>query len=366
MNPVHSVLRSLSGPVLLSLAACGIGPVIELSPEQLARFDAAGPIEPRLDEGRLLDAFSHAGPYRIVPGDVLRVDGPEAVMGLAPSQVTGGGSHRARVREDGTIQLPTGEPVKVVGLTVPEAEEAVADAFHPEILIRRPSILAEVEEYRLFKVAVVGAVGKPGVLELRADQLSLFGALAEFGGIQSGMQGGAGGAGGGLLAGSLGAAFIRIRRPGETREEAMALPVEGLTIPISDVELLGGETIEVIPWDTRIFTIMGLTRGTGVYPYPPTANFTLLEAISVAGGVDPIVAPPYATIFRADPSGEVLAATFEIFGAAASGPASRIQVKPGDIIFVAHTPASWTRDLLQRSIRLGIGFFFNPLNPGGD
>ena len=82
--------------------------------------------------------------------------------------------------------------------------------------------------------------------------------------------------------------------------------------------------------------------------------------------MDPIVAPPYATIFRADPSGEVLAATFEIFGAAASGPASRIQVKPGDIIFVAHTPASWTRDLLQRSIRLGIGFFFNPLNPGGD
>lgn len=361
MNSCRTLLRPMSGALLLALASCGIGPDIELTPEQLARFDAAGPIEPRLDADRLLDAFSHAGPYRIVPGDVLRIDGPEAVMRLAPSQVTGEGSHRARVRDDGTIQLPTGEPVKVVGMTVPEAEEAVADAFYPEILIRRPSILAEIEEYRLFKVAVVGAVERPGIVALRADQLSLFGALAEFGGIETRAAQAGGGAGANLTAGSLGASFIRIRRPGEARDEAISLPVEGLTIPVSDVELRGGETIEVIPWGTRIFTIMGLTRGTGVYPYPPTANFTLLEAISVAGGADPVVAPPFATVFRADSNGEVLAATFDIFGRTKSGAASTTRVKPGDIILVSHTPGSWSRDLFQRAFSLNAGFFVSPM-----
>ena len=52
----------------LLLVLCGCGPSIS-SPEQVAKFEKAGPIPSVIDFDRL--AKGKSGPYRVAPGDVL-------------------------------------------------------------------------------------------------------------------------------------------------------------------------------------------------------------------------------------------------------------------------------------------------------
>ena len=69
-----------------------------------------------------------------------------------------------------------------------------------------------------------------------------------------------------------------------------------------------------------------------------------------------IAAPPYATIFRRDALGNIVPGTFDIRGNGLVQ-SSNLTIKPGDVIVVQQTPATWTRTLLVQITRIQIGFF---------
>lgn len=343
----------------LCCSACSIGTTYWPTPKELAVFEKAGPIEPELDEDLFLSGIPKPGPYRVVPGDVLEIRGAGGflVSARGPNDRTGTDIVQVRVQDDGTVSLPLVGNLAVVpargaeggqtGKMLTEVEQAIADALHPKLLAQKPAIVARVLEPARVQVAVFGAVEKAGVVELASNQLSLFGALSAAGGI--------------IKASNLkvGAKIIRIRRASEDLSKSMVLPVKGLNVPFADVALVGGETVEVERWDPELFTVVGLVVKPGAYEYAPGQRINLMQALAIAGGVDRVADPPYATVFRADADGRIIPVTFGISGTELVS-ASGLAIRPGDVIAVEHTPGSWTRSLIATVFRAQLNFLVDP------
>lgn len=345
MTPYRLLMLALLG----FLGSCGgMGTHYWLEGEELRAFEEAGPILPEVDTKAILSGMQNPGPYKVVPGDLLEIKGPRTLsreIGTEPNDPKQG--LYARVDADGNVFLPLLQEVQVQGLTLGEIETRIAKGLYPTFLKQRPSIVVEVVDYRRMRVQIVGAVEKPGIVELRSDEMTLYGALSEAGGILKAVN---------LV---VGARLIRIKRPGEAKSKNTILPVKGLNIPAGDVALVGGETIEVERYEPDTFTAIGLVKKPGAYEYPPEVSYNLMQALAVAGGVDMIADPPYATVFRKDKNGKILAATFGIAGSGMAQ-SSSFEIKPGDVIAVEHTALSWTRALLADVLRINIGFFFDP------
>jgi polysaccharide biosynthesis/export protein len=331
------------------LQSCNLGTHYFLDDQQLAEFEAAGPIVSEIDSDKILSGLSKPGLYRVVVGDLLEIHGPSTLF-LDPSDPATsagpGGGHVTRVDSKGAIVVPMVGTLDAKGKTLAEIEGSIVSAVFPKFVKRRPSIVARVSEYRTERVTVVGAVTTPGVVHLKSDELSLFSALQASGGI--------------LRPGQLvlGAKRIRIRRPGQKGAQGLLLPVKGLSLPVGDVVLKGGETIEVEPYAPDTFTVVGLVTRPGVYTRPPGAKFNLMNALATGGGAELISNPPYATVFRQDATGKILASTFEITGPQIVQ-ALQLSIKRGDVVVVAHTAASWTRALMSQVLRLQVGYVAN-------
>ena len=341
----------LSAVLLLAAVACTTGDFYWPDEDLMRRFEAAGPIQPEFDASQLPVAPMNRGPYRVVASDVLTLSGLAAALPEGtPSPLT------VRVADDGAISLGRLGQLQVAGETLASIERRLADLVHPKYLKFRPTVLVQVAQPRTRRVAVLGNVVSPGYHDLTADNLSLVGALTSAGGILSSGET------------TTGARLIRITRPGEPQQEGavaagepILLPLKGLNIPFTDVALAGGETIEVERWDPAIFSVIGLVQGGGTFEYPRDSQYNLLQALAMAGGADPVSGPPYATIYRKDASGEILAVSFEIRGEEFRQ--AEVLVKPGDIISVQHTAGTWTRETLSQVVRLQLGLIYNPFQP---
>ena len=323
-----SLARLLTPALLLLLPGCIghriIHPVLP-SPEELAVFEAAGPPVETM-ETRELAAMHIGGAYRLVPGDLLSVQLPlEATGALLEEGGEVTDEIKARVDRAGNIKLPQVGDFAVAGKTQPEAEDALAEAYE-EYLGERPNVVVTVTEYRTVNVAVVGAVATPGIHGLRSDRMSVLGAIMAAGGIHS----------------DRGASMIRIVRTDENGSEVQELPVRMDDSPLSDVKLSGGETVFVEPLADRAFAVVGLVKKSGLFPYPQPRQYNLLQVLATAGGVDATAAPRYATIYRKNDQGEVLAATFKLDGLALTS-GSNILIKDGDVVAVEHTEGTWLR-----------------------
>jgi len=135
---------------------------------------------------RLVRAKIGGGPYRVVPGEVLELTMPTILHVVTAEEPEISGKmapYVCRISDAGTITLPVVGEIKVEGKTLSEIESAVIDAYHPEYTVTRPSVFAQVLEYKTAKVSITGAVENPGIYELSSDQTSLVALLMEAGGI---------------------------------------------------------------------------------------------------------------------------------------------------------------------------------------
>lgn len=296
---------------------------------ELAEFEAAGPPVEQVDTDKLV-ALNIGGPYKLVTGDLLALTlpaevYPDAEEGAEPKEL------KSRVDRDGKVRLPLLGDFPVAGLTLAEAEDSIAAAYHdPSLLKERPNVVCTVSDYRTVSVAVMGAVNSPGIHGLRSDRLTVLGALMAAGGIHP----------------ERGASAIRVLRQGEEGGQPEVVPVRSLDIPLQDVTLAGGETIVVEPQSERQFAVVGLVNKVGVFPYPEPRQFNLMQAIATAGGVDATAAPRYATVYRKKDNGEIIGATFRIDGLALQH-GSNILIKDGDVVAIEHTEGSWFRQFVS-------------------
>lgn len=333
--------RRLNGSSpLLSVAfglLCGCSGLEVSTSQQLARFEQAGPYRPKVDTDAFVAARLPAAQYTVAPGDILQFDMPSVMRALSVDAATTSRPHLSRVSSEGKITLPMIGEIDASGQALEEIERAAVEAYHPRYSVYRPAIVATVKEYSQVKVSVRGAVVNPGIHSLASDEKSLVGALMKAGGFLRD-----------------GASAVRILRPGnEGATDPIVLPVEGLNLVFADVALAGGETVEVLGLDPKVFTIVGLVNRQGTYDYPPGAKFSLLEAIGFGGGLDQISSPHYVQIFREDASGEIVSATFDIDGDG-FGQAAAVAIKPGDIVALADTPMTEFRRVVAGLFRGGV------------
>jgi len=345
------------------------------TPEQLAVFEQAAPAAPTVDMDRIRQAQLYTGPYRVVRGDVLEFTMP-ALLGAvtaAQARTAQGQGERdhpylCRVGNAGSITLPAvGEVTEIAGLTLADIEEKVVKAYEDQVVLR-PSVFVRVREYHTAKIYIAGAVEKPGVYSLRADQMTLVSLLTEAGGISE-----------------AGAAMVRILRSpnpetgpntgGEDHsavsEDAPArapepvpgphttivLPVVGMNIPFRDVSLDAGDTVVVEQIEMPLFTVIGLVNKPGNYEYPPTARYNLVQALAFAGGLDLISEPRYATIYRLAPEGSILRIPFQLIQDDEFTEAIYTAIRPGDVVAIEHTPRTRMNAMLRNMVRFNTGLY---------
>ncbi len=308
---------------------------------QLAAFESAGPITPQVDTEQITLARRLSPVYRVIPGDVLEFYMP-AVLNVTAGDIfktpEGLRPYQCRVNQVGKVPLPIVGEIVVDGKSLDEIEALILQAYYPKYVVDPPAIVGRVVEHRTQSVSVVGAVKNPGTYHLRSDEMTLVTALMNAAGI----------------AGS-GAGVIRIYRPGEEENtQEILLPVKETNIPFVDVELVQGDMIEVEPLDPYIFTVIGLVKRPGAFPYPPGARYNVLQALAFGGGLNELADPQFVRVYRQDANSEIIDATFRITGTGITD-ASNVQIKPGDVVAVEQTDRTRTRVMLAQILRFGTG-----------
>jgi len=322
--------------LLALLYGCGsTGPI---SPEQYAAFDRAGPVRPVVDGDKLQRArLPSTSEYAVVTGDVLAVTLPDNLASGAAESLGKGETYSLRVDGEGSISLPLAGKVKTAGKTLDAIEEAVAGAYYPKFTTRRPWVSVRVGEFATSPVTVLGAVKSPGVYSLRADEMSLVVALMKAGGVAA-----------------EGAAVIRIHPRGNGPQEAVVLPVKGLSEPFADAALKAADTVEVEQRPLEEYTVIGLVNKPGIYAYPATARYTLAQAVAAGGGLNLAADPQYAKVYRQAADGSLVSLCFNLRGSGDKA-AAGVVIKPGDVVAVEDTPYTWTRVVLAQVLHLYAG-----------
>jgi protein involved in polysaccharide export with SLBB domain len=347
------------------------------TPYELAAFRATGSIAPAVDMSRIEKAKLKTGPYRVVPGDVLEFTMPALLQAVTAAEVQAFTTRSqaenplmCRVRDDGTITLPAVGPMAVAGLSLAQIEAKVTDAYKSYVVLY-PSVFLRVAEYKTSKAYIAGAVLRPGVYNLRADQMTLSSLLTEAGGITE-----------------VGAAVVRIVRSegskgtspdvvspegigekpalvpvvsasGAPEEKPIVLPVVNTNIPYRDVSLDEGDTVVVEPVQMPVFSVLGLVNRPGNFPYPPTAQYNLTQAIAFAGGLNPVALPHYATIYRLGPNGSVMRAPFRLIKDGKFTEALSTPIRPGDVVAVEETARTRMNQVLRDIFRFNAGIYLS-------
>ena len=147
----------------------------------------------------------------------------------------------------------------------------------------------------------------------------------------------------------------KVSAAGHANSETIILPVKGLNIPFADVALRDGDIVEVERFDPAVFTVLGPVEKPGTFDYPPDIQYNLMQALAFAGGPDLLLDPRYVTIYRQDANGEIVSATFELDRKSLAN-ASKIRIKPGDVISVEMTPETRARMILKEMFYIRVGY----------
>ena len=191
------IYRFIATGLLVSLSVLVFGCGSSLSSaEQMDNFNQAGPLNLETTLGYPAGSKNYAGPYRVIPGDVLEFQMP-AVLRVISSDLpewlrptygrTEAEPYLARVAQDGTITLPIIGQITAAGCTLAQIEASVVDAYYPKYVVTRPMVVCEVKKYqreseRIF--AVVGLVNKSGIFAYPSDvHYNLMEAIAFAGGL---------------------------------------------------------------------------------------------------------------------------------------------------------------------------------------
>lgn len=173
-----------------------------------------------------------------------------------------------RVSEDGSITMSLLGRVEVAGLTAQELETRLASLLEDRFTTGGAHVTVFIREFQ--KVAVIGAVGRPGMYELVGPTTLLqIIALA-----------------GGLTDQAMNELFI-YRQDEDGRQTRMTVRLEDL-IMSGDQDLnvlLQPKDVVTVPIDQmqNVF-VYGEVRNPGAVPFLASKKITLLQAIAQAGG----------------------------------------------------------------------------------
>lgn len=327
--------------------------------------------------------------YILGPGDSLQalIPGLFTRGEIIPLTVQVGG--------DGTVTLPLLEPVKVTGMNLAEAQQAIDDAYTSNDILTNPRVNTSLAARYSVSVSVIGEVTRPGVYELSRYENDVAHAIAQAEGLSQ-------------FAGQI----IEIHRrathhdamktdqtyiptPGE--EIVLRIPLQGesptikladgaefpLNLSESDVVLRPGDVVNVPRQVDQVFFVVGPLDDTRVVNFtvqdrdrelgnafllPPNRDIDVVTAVAMAGYIDPIDSPSTVTLHRSQLGRSPMLVHIDLIKARYDWN-ENMYVEPGDIIYLNPDAAWWMRrtfdqivpELLLSPYREAMFRWINPL-----
>jgi len=246
--------------------------------------------------------------YRIGRQDLLEIK----VFGVDELNQT------ARVGEDGTISMPLLGSLRVEGRTKTDLEQHIA-ALLAERFVRDPQVTVFVREYESKKVAVSGAVKKPGSYEMLGRK-TLLEMLSLAGGLDK----------------DPGEEIVVFRRTGDGGTERLRVDLDPLVYdadPALNLPLEPGDIVYVPSIErVRIF-VTGAVRKPDVYEVPRDEPVTVLKAVTLAGGPTDRAAEKRVQVIRTGADGARLTLAVDL-RQVKRGRTEDLVLQKGDIVLV--------------------------------
>jgi polysaccharide export outer membrane protein len=305
---------------------------------------------------------------------------------------------RARIMSDNAVTLPLVGEVKIGGMNLSQAQQAITKAYAAGFLVN-PRVGVELVEKATVDVAVLGEVKNPGVYPLPRYQNDVAHALALAGGfselaaemveVHRRAEDGSDAADPGESA-SLDGVFhdgvireaglldrpsrldskiiVRIplqQRPlspvGESGDGSTVVPA---TLTANDVRINPGDVVVVPRQQDEVFFVVGKLRREGALAFsirdrdrrlgnafllPPDRDVDAVTAVAMAGYIDPIDSPSTVTVQRQVPQGPPLLIHVDLIAARYDW-SENVYIQPGDIVYLNPDPAWWFRRTFDRVI----------------
>lgn len=309
-----------------------------------------------------LDLSGLAGPSTgselIQPGDVLELS------------IAGGLSNDAvvdlivRVGDDGNALLPDVGPVRLAGFELAEAEQAIAMACVQRGLYLQPHVAATLKHQRINRITVVGAVEKPGIVELPRGQSYLLDAVVAAGGLSDeagpnvdiripdhfgslASEVAPGAAGGGVLpasASGLVAAGAKSHR----------LNIVDAVMSGSGSQYLSDNTVVVVErQELPPVQVIGLVKEPGEYAYPVARPLDVLGALALAKGLSNPFADKIFVIRQRAGMPDPAVIEVSLRNAKRIG-RDNVRLEPGDVVSIERSAGTAAWDAIN-IVRFSLG-----------
>jgi len=292
----------------------------------------------------------------IQPGDVLDISIVNDFTKLTTATTP------IRVADDGSLAVPLVGNVRVGGLDVRRAEQVVNAESITRGYFRTPCITLTMKKCFVSKVAVVGAVKKPGSYELPRGSTSLMAALVAAEGLSKeagpiveirhtdSRQAAVADPGNGAVAASYQQPVdANAASPSITTVDLTAASAGGTPLP----ELHDGDVVNVTKRTLKPVRVIGLVSKQGEYAYPTNQEIRVLDALALAGGVSNPVAEDIIVIRRMPNAPEPVRIAVSL--QAAKNGRDNIALAPGDTVSVERTPMTVLISTLQTLMHFSFG-----------
>jgi polysaccharide export outer membrane protein len=298
---------------------------------------------PLLNGQLSVPASSTADPDQNGPTYVL---GPNDELSIWALGITDFSDKPVRVDPNGYLDLPLVGRVRVAGLTIEQFKTELTEMLHS--YVRQPQVSVRMTDSRSQPVSVLGAVRNPGIVQLQGTKnltevLSLAGGLSPDAGDQVKLTRS-------LRYGKIPLPDAKVDPEGEFNIAQVSLrSIMQARSPEENIQILGHDVI-TIPRADMVYVI-GEVGKSGGFPLQEKEGISVLQALSLAGGVSRFAALSSTRILRASADG---GSRIEIpldLKRLLSGKRDDVQMKPGDILFI---PNSLSKNASLRAIETAI------------
>jgi polysaccharide biosynthesis/export protein len=311
-------------------------------PFLIAGAAAQVPSSPQTDELKAKCGGQVRSTNLLGPDDQLQISGPE---------LTDFANKPVRVEGDGDIQAPLVGRVHVSGLTVQQTEQELNKLL--SAYIRYPQVVVSVVEVRSRPVSILGAVNAPGVHQVQGHK-TLLEMLASAGGIRPD-------------------AGYSIRLTRELEWGCIPLPNAELDasgrFSVAEVNLKEimeakdpEENIQIFPHDVisvpkaEMVYVIGEVRRSGGFVIGEHESISILQALSLAEGLNGTADARHARILRLDRSADRREEMAVDVKGILSGKRPDVPLQGNDILFVpGSTGKKAALRALEAAIQTGTG-----------
>jgi polysaccharide biosynthesis/export protein len=214
--------------------------------------------------------------YRIGAKDVLEI----TVVELPELNQT------VRVSEDGSISLPLIGKVMIDGLTKEEVEKKLASLLLEQNYVKNARVTVFIKEYQSKRVALMGAVNKPGMYEL-AGRMTLLQLISQASGLTE----------------QAASELFVLREGADGNQSRIVIDLDDLITEGNqalNIPLQAGDIVNIPTERIGNVYVFGAVRNPGAIQVKLSKKVNILQAIAQAGGLAAGASKSGVTITRKD------------------------------------------------------------------